>query len=40
LLHIDSSSQQVSGDEHADCSLTELFHNDIAFDLVHFSMHG
>ena len=40
LLHINTSSKQVSGDEHADGSLSELLHDDVSLDLVHLSVHG
>jgi len=39
LLHINTSSKQVSGDEHADGSLSELLHDDVSLDLVHLSVH-
>jgi len=39
LLHIDTSGKQVSGDEHADGSLTELLHDDVSAELVHLSVH-
>ena len=39
LLHIDTSGEQISSDEHADGSLTELLHDDVSLDLVHLSVH-
>ena len=39
LLHINTSSEQISCDEHANGSLTELLHDDVSLDLVHLSVH-
>lgn len=39
LLDIDSTGQEICGDENSDGSLTELLHDDVALDLVHFTMH-
>lgn len=39
LLHINSASKEISGDENADSALTELLHDDITFDLVHLTVH-
>ena len=39
LLNIDTSSKQVGGDEYSHSTLSELLHDDISLDLVHFSVH-
>lgn len=39
LLHIDTSGQQVSGDEHAHSTRTELLHDDVSAELVHLTVH-
>lgn len=40
LLHVNSTRKQVSGDKDTYCALTELFHNNITFYLIHFSVHN
>ena len=39
LLHIDTSSEQIGRNQHTDCALTELLHNDVSLELVHFTVH-
>lgn len=39
LLHIDSSGKQVSGNEHANRSRSELLHNNLSLGLLHLSVH-
>jgi len=39
LLHINSSSEEISGDEHTYGSGSELLHDDVSLELVHFSVH-
>jgi len=39
LLDVDTTGEQVSGDEHTHGSLTELLHDDVTLDLVHLSVH-
>lgn len=39
LLDIDTTSQEIGGDEDTDGSLTELLHDDVTLDLVHLSVH-
>ena len=38
LLYIDSSSQQVSGDEDSTWSRSELSHDEVTFFLIHITM--
>lgn len=40
LLDIDTTSQQVSGDQDTRRSTTELLHDHVTLALVHFSVHG
>ena len=40
LLDVNSSCEQVSGDEYSGGSSSELFHDHVSLDLVHFSVHG
>lgn len=40
LLHVDSTRQQVGGDQHAGGSRAELAHDDITGVLVHVSVRG
>mmetsp|Transcript_43107 Transcript_43107/g.77520 ORF Transcript_43107/g.77520 Transcript_43107/m.77520 type:complete len:280 (-) Transcript_43107:428-1267(-) len=40
LLHIDTTSQQISSDEDTRGTRTELPHNDITLALVHVTMHA
>jgi len=40
LLYIDTSGEQISSDEDADGSLTELLHDYVSLDLVHLSVHN
>jgi len=39
LLDVNTSSEQVGGDKHADSSLSELLHHDVSLNLVHLSVH-
>lgn len=39
LLHIDTSGKQVSGDQHANGTLSELLHDNVSLDLVHLTVH-
>jgi len=39
LLDIDTSGEQVCGDEHADGTLSELLHHNVSLDLVHLTVH-
>jgi len=39
LLDINTSSKQVSGNEHTYGTLSELLHDNISLDLVHLSVH-
>jgi hypothetical protein len=39
LLYINTSSKQIGGDEYSHSTLSELLHDDISLDLVHFSVH-
>jgi len=40
LLDINTSCKQISGDEHSRGTRSELFHDRISLDLVHFTVHG
>lgn len=40
LLHVNTTSQQVSGDEDTGRSGTELPHDDFTFTLIHIAVHG
>ena len=40
LLHINTTGEQVSGDEHTRGAGSELLHDDIALCLVHVAVHG
>ena len=40
LLHVDTTGQEVGGDEDAGGSRAELAHNDIALGLVHVTVHA
>ncbi len=40
LLHVDTTSQQIGGDQHARGTRTELLHDHITLALVHVAMHG
>jgi hypothetical protein len=40
LLDIDTSGKEIGGDEHTDGSLSELLHDNVSLDLVHFSVDG
>ena len=40
LLYIDTSSEQVGGDQDSGGSRSELLHDDLTSPLVHISMHG
>ena len=40
LLHINTTGEQVSGDEHTRRAGSELLHDDIALCLVHIAVHG
>ena len=40
LLHVDSSGEQVGGDEHSSGSSSEFLHDHVSLDLVHLSVHG
>lgn len=40
LLNINTSGKQVSGDENADGSGTELLHDDVSAQLVHLTVHN
>lgn len=39
LLDIDTTSEQVGGDEHAHRAGAELLHDDVTLELVHFAVH-
>jgi len=39
LLDINTSCQQVGGDEHSGGTSSEFLHDSISFDLIHFSVH-
>ena len=40
LLNIDSSSEQIGGDENSGRSRSELLHDDLSLSLFHISVHG
>jgi len=40
LLNINSSGQQIGGDQNSGTSASELLHDDISLRLIHISMHG
>jgi len=40
LLDIDTTGKEISSNEDAYGALTELLHDDVTFDLVHFSVHN
>ena len=39
LLDIDTSGEEVSGDQDTDGALTELLHDDVSLELVHLTVH-
>ena len=40
LLHINTSGEQIGGDEHTSRSSSELLHDGVSLDLVHLTVHG
>lgn len=40
LLHVDTTRQQVGGDEHARRARAELTHDHLTLALVHVAVHG
>ena len=40
LLNIDSSSEQIGGDENSGRSRSEFLHDDFSLSLFHISVHG
>lgn len=40
LLYIDTTSEQISGDEYTRRACTELSHDDLTLTLVHVTVHG
>jgi len=40
LLHIDTSGEQIGGDEHTSGGSSELLHDGVSLDLVHLTVHG
>lgn len=40
LLDINTSCEQIGGDQYSGCTSSELLHDGISLDLVHFTVHG
>uniref|UniRef100_A0A182QIK8 Uncharacterized protein n=1 Tax=Anopheles farauti TaxID=69004 RepID=A0A182QIK8_9DIPT len=40
LLHVDTTSQQIGGDQHTRRTGTELLHDNVAISLLHITVHG